>query len=85
VSLQSCGLSRRKRNRTWGAPGDEDIMRIVIVHEFYLTSVFISLKIISDLFRLFVFASLPLLWPGGQSSWLQIQRSGFDFRRYQIF
>jgi hypothetical protein len=22
---------------------------------------------------------------GGQSSWLQIQRSGFDFRRYQIF
>jgi hypothetical protein len=27
----------------------------------------------------------PPLWPSGQSSWLQIQRSGFDFRRYQIF
>jgi hypothetical protein len=27
---------------------------------------------------------LPL-WPSGQSSWLQIQRFGFDFRRYQIF
>jgi hypothetical protein len=27
---------------------------------------------------------LPL-WSSGQSSWLQIQRSGFDFRRYQIF
>jgi hypothetical protein len=26
---------------------------------------------------------LPL-WSSGQSSWLQIQRSGFDFRRYQI-
>jgi hypothetical protein len=27
---------------------------------------------------------LPV-WSSGQSSWLQIQRSGFDFRRYQIF
>jgi hypothetical protein len=27
----------------------------------------------------------PLLWSGGHSSWLQIQRSGFDSRRYQIF
>jgi hypothetical protein len=26
----------------------------------------------------------PLLWSSGQSSWLQIQRSGFDSRRYQI-
>jgi hypothetical protein len=25
------------------------------------------------------------LWSSGQSSWLQIQRSGFDCRRYQIF
>jgi hypothetical protein len=25
------------------------------------------------------------LWPSGQSFWLQIQRSGFDFRRYQMF
>jgi hypothetical protein len=25
------------------------------------------------------------LWSSGQSSWLQIQRSRFDFRRYQIF
>jgi hypothetical protein len=27
---------------------------------------------------------LPL-WSSGQSSWLQIQRSGFDSRRYHIF
>jgi hypothetical protein len=27
----------------------------------------------------------PPLWSSGQNSWLQIQRSGFDFRRYQIF
>jgi hypothetical protein len=27
----------------------------------------------------------PPLWYNGQISWLQIQRSGFDFRRYQIF
>jgi hypothetical protein len=28
---------------------------------------------------------LPPLWSSGQSSWLQIQRSGFDFKHYQIF
>jgi hypothetical protein len=27
----------------------------------------------------------PPLWSGGQSSWLQIQRAGFDSRRYHIF
>jgi hypothetical protein len=27
----------------------------------------------------------PPLWPSGQSSWLQIQRSGFDSQRYQVF
>jgi hypothetical protein len=27
----------------------------------------------------------PPLWSSGQSCWLQIQRSGFDSRRYQIF
>jgi hypothetical protein len=27
----------------------------------------------------------PPLWSSGQSSWLQIQKSGFDFRCYQIF
>jgi hypothetical protein len=26
----------------------------------------------------------PPLWSSGQSSWLQIQRSGFDPSRYQI-
>jgi hypothetical protein len=27
----------------------------------------------------------PPLWSSGQSSWLQIQKSGFDYRRYRIF
>jgi hypothetical protein len=27
----------------------------------------------------------PPLWSSAQSSWLQIQKSGFDSRRYQIF
>jgi hypothetical protein len=27
----------------------------------------------------------PPLYSSGQSSWLQIQRSGFDSRRYHIF
>jgi hypothetical protein len=27
----------------------------------------------------------PLLWSSGQSSWVQIQMSGIDSRRYQIY
>jgi hypothetical protein len=27
----------------------------------------------------------PPLWSSGKRSWLQIQRSGFDSRHYQIF
>jgi hypothetical protein len=27
----------------------------------------------------------PLLWFSGHSSWIEIQRYGFDSRRYQIF
>jgi hypothetical protein len=33
----------------------------------------------------YVEESRPPLWSSGQISWLQIQRSGFDSRRYQIF
>jgi hypothetical protein len=33
----------------------------------------------------YLLLSRPSLWSSGQSSWRQIQRSGFDFRRYQIF
>jgi hypothetical protein len=32
----------------------------------------------------YVEESRPPLWSSGQSYWPQIQRSGFDFRRYQI-
>jgi hypothetical protein len=36
-------------------------------------------------FRLKCYVSLfwPPLWSSGQTSWLQIRRSGFDFRHYQ--
>jgi hypothetical protein len=37
----------------------------------------------SDLYLLHF--TLLSLWYSGQSSWLQIQRSGFDSRLYQIF
>jgi hypothetical protein len=33
----------------------------------------------------YVEESRPPLWSSGQSFWLQIQRSGLDSRRYQIF
>jgi hypothetical protein len=36
-------------------------------------------------FKLPIQNSRPPLWSSGQSSWQQIQGSGFDSRRYQIF
>jgi hypothetical protein len=36
-------------------------------------------------YYLAVIHSRPPLWSSGQGSWLQIQRSGFDFQRCQIF
>jgi hypothetical protein len=36
------------------------------------------------IFEHYVFIGSPL-WSSGHSSWLQIQRPGFDSRRYQIF
>jgi hypothetical protein len=34
---------------------------------------------------IYIEESRPPLWSSGQSSWLQIQRSGFDTPRFQIF
>jgi hypothetical protein len=39
----------------------------------------------SDIFPSDLQCLVQSLWPSGQSSWLQIQRSGFDSRRYQVF
>jgi hypothetical protein len=36
-------------------------------------------------FKIGFCSSWPPLWSSGQSSWLQIQRSRFDSRHYQIF
>jgi hypothetical protein len=40
---------------------------------------------ITVVLNLFLFPCRPPLLVSGQSSWLQIQRSGFDSRRFQIF
>jgi hypothetical protein len=37
------------------------------------------------LFFVVYLTTIPPVWSNGQSSWLQIQRSGLDSRRYQIF
>jgi hypothetical protein len=37
------------------------------------------------IYTCYVEESGPPLWSSGQSSWLQIQRSGFNSRHYQIF
>jgi hypothetical protein len=44
-----------------------------------------SVDSINRPFRCFIYITGPPLWSSGQSSSLLIQRSGFDFRRYQIF
>jgi hypothetical protein len=36
-------------------------------------------------FNGYIMCTRPPLWSSGQSSWLQIQRSGFDSRCYQVF
>jgi hypothetical protein len=39
----------------------------------------------NSIYICYVEESRPPLWSSGQSFWLQIQRPGFDSRRYQIF
>jgi hypothetical protein len=41
--------------------------------------------VITFTFRVCVHYSGPTVWSSGQSSWLQVQRSGLDSRSYQIF
>jgi hypothetical protein len=42
-------------------------------------------NVILELFLQINYSKIVTLWSSGQSSWLQIQRFGFDSRRYQIF
>jgi hypothetical protein len=49
-----------------------------------LMAVFLDIIHLFFIFKTYVLDGLPL-WYSGQSSWLQIQRSRFDFQRYQIF
>jgi hypothetical protein len=53
--------------------------------EFTNSSRFTVLEYDSNVFVWFVIEMRPPLWSSGQGSWLQIQRSGFDSRHYQIF
>jgi hypothetical protein len=42
-------------------------------------------EFVCKIFNIVVSTTGPSLWSSGQSSWLQIKRSGFDSWRYQIF
>jgi hypothetical protein len=42
-------------------------------------------QMVTSLYAYTPYIYIPPLWSSGQSSWLQIQRSGFDSRHYQIF
>jgi hypothetical protein len=48
-------------------------------------SLSLSLYIYMYIYICYVEESRPPVWSSGQSSWLEIQKSKFDFRRYQIF
>jgi hypothetical protein len=51
---------------------------IIQQYLFHITFPYISLTTVYT-------TTWPPLWSSGQSSWLQIQRSGFHSRQYQIF
>jgi hypothetical protein len=45
----------------------------------------VIVKVSAQKYCLYSSSPRPPLWSSGQSSWLQIQRSGFDSQNYQIF
>jgi hypothetical protein len=52
----------------------------------YRTQIYcVCCEVRTEFFICYVEESRPPLWSRGQSSWLQIQRPGFDSRCYQIF
>jgi hypothetical protein len=56
-----------------------------ILNTYVMTFLAVSfLQALSSIDSVFIRGRLPLR-STGQSSWLQIQRSGFDYRRYHIF
>jgi hypothetical protein len=50
----------------------------------YATTNYRHRKMFPDFLHILNYSG-PSLWSSGHNSWLQIQRSGFDSRRYQIF
>jgi hypothetical protein len=65
--------------KSW--PQSLDICAFEVGHQIYVWNLFVCPQLVK------VKASVKSygLWSIGQSSWLPIQRSGFDSRRYQIF
>jgi hypothetical protein len=69
----------------------------MLLHSFNWTSImcwtvknkhlFSQLSVFQIMYKICTFPCICwlLLWSSGQSSWLQVQRSGFDSRLYQIF
>jgi hypothetical protein len=55
------------------------------VHLYIITVTFIDLSFEENRICLRIATVGPPLWSSGQSSWLQIQRPGFDSQHYQIF
>jgi hypothetical protein len=51
----------------------------------YTTEIYCASWEVRSEYICYVEESRPPLWSSGQSSWLQVQRSGFDSQRYQIF
>jgi hypothetical protein len=63
----------------------ELLCRLVVRVPGYRTEMYCFLWGTNWIYICYVEKSRPPLWSSGQSSLLQIQRSGFDSRRYQIF
>jgi hypothetical protein len=59
-------------------------MRLVTIRRQALLGKLTVIRLFKNAFFSLIYESRRSLCSSGQSSWLQIQRSGFDSRRYQI-
>jgi hypothetical protein len=68
-------------------PDEFNLTPFIYFFLIHFTSLLVCVYILSQFVRVLLFSITflgPPLWSSGQSSWLQIQRSGCDSRRYHI-
>jgi hypothetical protein len=77
------------RERQWGSESNGSCTAEPRTDRAKLQTIFVRLHLLElswlVTLRYVAYIYRPPLWSSGQIAWLQLQRSGFDFRRWQIF